>query len=57
MDGSCRISMSVCLTPSCELYFELLPLESHNGLYIKAQYIHMEMHCKVTLPDHYDFNT
>lgn len=33
LDGSCRISLSVCLTPSCELYFELWPLESHNVLY------------------------
>lgn len=29
-DGSCRLIMSVCLTPSCELYFESLPLKSHR---------------------------
>lgn len=33
MDSLSRLIMSVCLTPSCELYFESLPLEIHKVSY------------------------
>lgn len=56
MDGSWRVSVSVCLTLSCALHPELFLLKTHKVLLcLSARYL-CGRHSKASLPGNYNSN-